>query len=254
VRPSEQNIGVFPNEDAQSLVFGDDNLFDISKFPGYDRVEGGGRANVGVQYTAQFNGYGYLNALFGQSYHLFGTNSYAFPDMANTGINSGLETDRSDYVARVTYKPNSTYSFVSRFRFDEQTFDTRRFEVEGRANFDRWSAALTYGQYDSQPEIGLLLPREGVRASGLLKFTPNWAVSGTTLYSIDSNRLASLAVGLSYIDECLAISALFQRNFGYRGDIVPNETLLLRVSLRTLGDTTFTQTVGGPDGGSGLQF
>lgn len=253
-RPSEMGIGNFPNEDSQSLVFGDDNLFAISKFPGYDRVEGGGRLNAGVQYTAQFNRGGFLNAVFGQSYHLFGTNSYAAADMANTGINSGLESDRSDYVARVTFKPNSTYTFTSRFRFDEQSFDTRRFEVEGRVNLERWGAALTYGQYDSQPEIGLLLPREGISATGMVKLSSNWAINGSTLYSIDSNRLASVAFGLSYIDECLAISALFQRNFGYRGDIVPNETFLLRISLRTLGETSFTQSAGGPDGGSGLQF
>ena len=253
-RPSEMNIGQFPNEDSQSLVFGDDNLFSISKYGGYDRVEGGGRANVGLQYTAQFYGGGYVNALFGQSYQLFGTNSYAVADMSNAGLTSGLEHDRSDYVARVTVSPNTTYSVISRFRFDEKTFDTRRFEIEGRANFDRFSASVTYGQYDAQPEIGMLLPREGILASGTVKLTQSWAVSGGSLYSIDSNRLASVAVGLSYIDECLAISAMFQRNYGYRGDIVPNETFLLRVSLRTLGDTSLSQTVGGPSGGSGMQF
>jgi LPS-assembly protein len=174
--------------------------------------------------------------------------------MANTGLNSGLETNRSDYVARMTFAPNTTYSFTSRFRFDERTFDTRRFEIEGRGNFERWGASVTYGQYDAQPEIGLLLPREGISTAGVLKLTPNWAINGASLYSIDQNRLASVAVGLSYIDECLAISALFQRNYGYRGDIVPNETFLLRVSLRTLGETSFSQTVGGLDGGSGLRF
>ena len=44
----------------------------MNKFSGWDRVEGGGRANVGVQYTAQFNRGGYVNVLFGQSYQLFG--------------------------------------------------------------------------------------------------------------------------------------------------------------------------------------
>ena len=52
VRPDEPNIGRFPNEDSQSLVFGDDNLFKVSKFSGWDRIEGGTRANVGLQYSA----------------------------------------------------------------------------------------------------------------------------------------------------------------------------------------------------------
>ena len=42
-----------PNEDALSLVFDDTLLFDIDKFSGYDRIETGTRANVGLRYTAQ---------------------------------------------------------------------------------------------------------------------------------------------------------------------------------------------------------
>ena len=51
----DRSIGKLPNEDAQSLIFDDSNLFKVDKFSGWDRVEGGGRANAGIQYTAQFN-------------------------------------------------------------------------------------------------------------------------------------------------------------------------------------------------------
>ena len=53
IRPNEQQIGRWPTEDAQSLVFDDSNLFRVDKFSGWDRVEGGSRANYGMQYTAQ---------------------------------------------------------------------------------------------------------------------------------------------------------------------------------------------------------
>ena len=65
-----------PNEDAQSLVYDDTNLFEWDKFSGYDRLEDGSRANVGVQYSLTTNGGGYYNALFGQSYALGGVNAY----------------------------------------------------------------------------------------------------------------------------------------------------------------------------------
>ena len=108
VRPNETYVGSFPNEDAQSLIFDDSNLFKVNKFSGWDRVEGGGRANVGVQYTAQFNRGGNVNLLFGQSYQLYGLNSFALGGTTNTGLNSGLDTAQSDYVARASYQPNST--------------------------------------------------------------------------------------------------------------------------------------------------
>ena len=75
-RPNETYAGKLPNEDAQSMVFDASNLFAVDKFSGYDRVEGGGRANVGVQATTQFDRGGSVNVLFGQSYQLFGLNSY----------------------------------------------------------------------------------------------------------------------------------------------------------------------------------
>ena len=74
-RPNETYAGKLPNEDAQSMVFDASNLFAVDKFSGYDRVEGGGRANVGVQATTQFDRGGSVNVLFGQSYQLFGLNS-----------------------------------------------------------------------------------------------------------------------------------------------------------------------------------
>jgi LPS-assembly protein len=218
-------------------------------------VEGGGRANVGLQYTAQFYQGGYFNALFGQSYQLFGMNSYAAGDMANTGLQSGLETPRSDYVARATFQPNKTYAFISRFRFDEQNFDLRRMELEGKVNFDRWSASLTYGNYDAQPTAGLLLPREGISPTATLKLTPNWNVTASALYSIDSSRLNTATVGVGYIDECIALNALFSSNYGYRGDIVPNRVVMLQINFRNLGGTSLSQTVGGPgSSGNALGF
>ena len=109
---------------------------------------------------------GFVNVLFGQSYHLFGQNSFAVPDAVNTGLNSGLETNRSDYVARVAYQPDNIYTFISRFLLDENTFQVRRVEVEGRANFDRWQLTALYGNYDEQPEIGFLERRQGVTGTG----------------------------------------------------------------------------------------
>jgi lipopolysaccharide assembly outer membrane protein LptD (OstA) len=125
IRPNEPNAGRLPNEDAQSFTFDDSNLFRVDKFSGYDRVEGGGRANVGVQATTQFDRGGSINVLFGQSYQLFGLNSFAVQDLTNTGL-GGLATDRSDYVARMSYQPNRIYSLTARTRLDEATGAVRR--------------------------------------------------------------------------------------------------------------------------------
>jgi LPS-assembly protein len=235
IRPDEKHNQRLPNEDAQSLVYDDTNLFKVDKFSGWDREEGGGRLNAGAQYTAQFNRYGQFNMLFGQSYQLFGVNSFALGDLTNTGIDSGLDTSRSDYVARAMYQPNKIYSVIARFRFDEKDFTLRRLEVEGRANFDRWNASVLYGNYDAQPELGFLARREGVLGSGSVKVATNWVVTGAARYDIDASKFDQLRFGVGYVDDCFIMSLNYITDYSYNGNVQTNHSILFQVSLRTLG-------------------
>jgi LPS-assembly protein len=250
LRPNETSIGKMPNEDAQSLIFDDSNLFSVNKFSGWDRVEGGGRLNSGVQYTAQFNQGGNLNALFGESYQLFGLNSFAATDPANTGIDSGLASARSDYVARLSYQPDRTYMFTSRFRFEHDTFALQRAEFEARVNFDRWTLSGLYGNYAPQPDIGFLTRRDGLLGTATVKLTPNWAVLGAARYDLVSEQIDQLRTGLGYIDDCFAISVNYIKDYSYSGTSVAtvNNTVMLQISLRTLGTTGFTQSITGLGG------
>ena len=239
IRPNEQMIGKLPNEDAQSLVFDDTNLFKVDKFSGWDRVEGGSRANAGLQYTAQFNRGGNFNVLFGQSYQLFGLNSFAVGDITNTGLGSGLDTPRSDYVARVAFQPNQIYSFTSRFRFDQADFTLQRLEVEARANFDRWNASILYGDYGAQPQLGFLTRRDGILTSGAYKVSENWVVNGGVRYDIQAGKLSQTRFGLGYIDDCFIMSFQYYTDYTFSGNVNSSQTYLLQVSLRTIGGTGF---------------
>ena len=244
VRPNETQVGRWPNEDAQSLIFDDSNLFRVDKFSGWDRVEGGGRANYGVQYTAQFNQGGFVNALFGQSYSLFGQNSFALGGATNTGLDTGLDTTRSDYVARLSYQPNSTYMFTSRFRFDNDTFTVKRTELEARATFDRWTGSLLYGDYAAQPELGFLERRQGVLGSGQVKLDANWVLLGAARYDINAGKFDQTRIGVGYVDDCLILGLNYITNYTYSGNVAVNHTVMLQLSLRTLGGSSVNQGVG----------
>ncbi|HEY4981126.1 MAG TPA: LPS-assembly protein LptD [Pseudolabrys sp.] len=248
IRPNEQKIGALPNEDAQSLIFDDSNLFSVNKFSGWDRVEGGSRANAGAQYTAQFNQGGFVSALFGQSYQLFGANSYAANDLTNTGLDSGLDTGRSDYVARLSYQPNSTYKFASRFRFDHDTFAVQRMELETVTTFSRWNLSLMYGEYAAQPDIGYTYQRQGILGTALYKLDTNWVLSGGARYDLTKDKFNQTRIGVGYIDDCLILGLNYLTNYNY--DVVGNPTLvhqvMLQLSLRTLGNAVTTSNVGSP--------
>jgi LPS-assembly protein len=244
LRPNETGVGSFPNEDAQSLIFDDSNLFKVNKFSGWDRVEGGGRANVGVQYTAQFNRGGNVNVLFGQSYQLYGLNSFALGGTTNTGLNSGLDTSQSDYVARASYQPNSTLMFTSRFRFSENDFTLQRSELETTAAFGRWTTTVMYGNYAAQPLIGFLNRREGILGTARLKVNPNWVLLGGAGYDLHANQVTMTQVGVGYIDDCLILALNYITSYAYSGSVSVNHTYMMQVSLRTLGGNTSTGAQG----------
>ncbi|CCD88091.1 putative Organic solvent tolerance protein OstA (ImpA) [Bradyrhizobium sp. ORS 285] len=251
IRPNETYAGRLPNEDAQSMVFDASNLFSVDKFSGYDRTEGGGRANVGVQATTQFDRGGTINVLFGQSYHLFGLNSFAVQDMNNTAIGSGLDKNVSDYVARVDYSPNRTYTFSMRSRFDQQTLNVQRFEAEAKANFDRWSVALTYGNYAADPAIGYLNRREGILGSGSVKVAPNWVVTGAARWDLAANKINQYVIGAGYVDDCFVLAANYVTSYNYTTGVttpVLSHAYMLQIGLRTLANSSSTGT-----GAGGLQ-
>ncbi|QPF87696.1 LPS-assembly protein LptD [Bradyrhizobium genosp. L] len=248
IRPDEPNAGKLPNEDAQSLVFDTSNLFSIDKFSGYDRVEGGSRANVGVQATTQFDHGGSVKAMFGQSYQLFGLNSFAVADVVNTGVDSGLQNPRSDYVASVAYSPNRTYTFSVRSRMDEATWNINRFEAEGRANFDRWSVSLMYGNYAPQPELGYLTRREGILASGSVKVAANWVVQGAARWDLVSNQINQYVIGAGYVDDCFVLAANYVTSYSYTAGSTPpslSHAFMFQIGLRTIAQSSASSGAGG---------
>lgn len=275
-RPNETLIGRLPNEDAQSLVFDDTSIFDWDKFSGYDRVEGGVRANIGAQYTITgANGF-YANALFGQSLQVAGRNSFRQGDLVNVGRDSGLESARSDYVGRLQVSPNKAISFVGRGRFDQDDFAMRRIELGTAINFSPWiplSTSVTYARYGAQPEIGYQNRREGILGAARLNLTDSWYLSGSVLVDLDRYLVArdqfvqdylvnpqtavyrrpenlhvsSLSLGIGYIDECTTFSVNYTmkpRDVAVAsGEKNRSQTLLFRLELRTLGAATIRQNL-----------
>ena len=251
-RPNESGVNKTPNEDAQSLVFDDANLFEWSKLSGYDRFEGGLRATLGAQYTGTFANGASVNILGGQSFQLAGHNSYAAANAANVGINTGLQTKRSDYVGRIALDPVPGYSIIAKARFDQNKFALRRLDVGASFAFsNRISGQVMYSRYTAQPEIGFPFRREGVLAAARYNINKNYWVSASTTLQLDRhlwdktlNTKTSLvypaSIGLSagYKDDCTTFTLQYTNALQdvVNGTRNRNQTFLLRLELRTLGE------------------
>jgi LPS-assembly protein len=218
-RPNESRIGRLPNEDAHSLVYDDTTLFEWDKFSGYDRVEGGVRANVGLKYNIATPAGWTGNAVFGQSYQLAGRNSYAVGDLLNTGIDSGLDSRASDFVARLQLNPSDNFSFIARTRLNKSDLSTDSFEAQMVANFKPllpMSGSLTYARYGAQPAIGFPNRREGLSPAASFQLSPNWSVGGSVVFDLDSYLDRRDAFASQYIAN-LAAGGQNAANWTFRG-------------------------------------
>ncbi len=235
VRNDEPYAGRLPNEDAQSFVFDATSLFARDKFSGYDRVEGGTRANLGLRYSGNMNNGWSIHGLGGQSFHLGGLNSFAESDFVGAGADSGLEGRRSDYVAMLGLSNNTGLAFAARGRFDKDNFDIRRGEVEASHTGKLVQASVKYAYITKQPDYGYAEDRQEVSLSGSTRFKENWRVFGSGTYDLVSETLVKAQSGLAYDDECFTYSMAYVQTRSPGQDKI-SHSVGFNISFRTLGD------------------
>jgi LPS-assembly protein len=278
-RTNETHIGDLPNNDANSLVFDDTTLFQVDKFSGWDRVEGGVRANIGAQYTFLSDGGASVSAMFGQSYHLAGTNSFATPEEALlmtapylnarplTGIGSGLDTEQSDYVARVLIDTAGSLRVGSQARFDQSDFALNRLDVQATVASGPFAGSITYA-YQKTPDIIYDLmktaltdsdyekykpsrERQEIQTAASVRATENWRLYGSLRYDLVNSFVIGNTVGLGFDNDSFSASLSYIESYDVVTSAedsltrnVRDRTVYLRIGLRTLGDTKFKHGFG----------
>jgi LPS-assembly protein len=220
-----------PNEDALSLVFDDTLLFDIDKFSGYDRIETGTRANVGVRYTAQLASGAYGRAVFGESYQIAGRNEFD-TDFFRT---SGLASDASDYVGGIYIQAISHLGFSAQSRFDNETFDIERTDLGSWAQYGPAQVKVNYADVTGEPGLAQGEAREEIVTAGVLAITQDWSLLGNFRYDLVSDQPITDGLGVRYQDDCFQLDVTYQRSFIRDQDIEPDERFLVNFMLKYLG-------------------
>ncbi|MDB5525564.1 MAG: organic solvent tolerance protein [Rhizobium sp.] len=251
-RPDEQLAGALPNEDAQSFVFDASNLFERDKFSGFDRVEGGTRANIGIRYTGTFDSGYTIRSIFGQSYQLAGKNSFASHDLVNVGADSGLETDVSDYVGAAGIEIPNGLTFSLGGRVDEKSFNVRRTDSTIGYNGKRLQTEITYSRIAAQPDYGYPTDGEEVQTTSSIKIKDNWTVYSSLTWDMNNNVLSRRGIGFGYDDSCTVFAIGFTQTRDIANTSANDWQIGARLSFRTLGDVNvgdpslpvFNQTYG----------
>lgn len=254
-RPTSVSQRRLPDEDAKSLVWDDTLLFDVDKFSGWDRIETGTRANLGMQYTFQANSGAYARFIAGQSIHLAGENPYTDPGLSATLIDpsgpnipsnhvtnfsptSGLENSRSDYVLGAYLAPINSFRLVSQGRFDEEDLSLRRGDVFGSYSIGPLALQAQYTYTASDPAIGIFDTQQDILAGVGLRLTDRWSIGGVLRYDLDDKIRLQDQIQIKYADECFVLTASYTETFIDNPDLFlqPDRTIMLRFELKHLGE------------------
>jgi LPS-assembly protein len=238
ISPYGGNSNKIPNEDSIDLEFDDTNLFSDNRFTGHDRVEGGPRLSYGLKWGLVGSKGGHTTVFAGQSYRLKDDDTFT--------AGSGLEGRLSDFVGRVNISPGGHLDLIYRTRLDKDNLSPKRNEVQMSAGPPALKMSANYVFFDAQNDTEFS-GREEISGGVSAKINRFWKSSFSGRYDMEGEGdLRNLALNLKYECECFTFSTTISRQFYEDRDLKPNDTILFKLTFKTLGDVqTGFDNVGG---------
>lgn len=211
-RGSDTSLVGITNDDAQSFVFDDTNLFSYNRFSGYDRQETGLRANIGGRYQANFANGSYLELVGGQSFQIAGPNAFGIVDQAKTGVGGGLESAASYTVlgAYGSFSPGLT--FGGKAQLDTSDWKLARFGAGASYAADGYGATLDYRFIEANAGVGQLLDQHEIAAGLTLPVADYWSLKANASWDLRANSYLQVGGGVVYDDGYLTFGANAYRN------------------------------------------
>lgn len=233
------NPSSIPNEDSQDVEFDDTNLFKPSRFPGIDRVEGGGKISYGVRYGLFGDRRETVSGLFGQLYKL----------EDDPRDDSGLGgSGFSDYVGRIDVRPTDWLNLRYRFQIDHNSASLLRNEVGANVGISwlRLDAQYLFLKNDpadprsqddpDDPDDDFAVgEREEVIVEAELRATSWLSLHGELRRNLDRDAWIYYRFGLTYIHPCLEVFAGMQRKFTDDRDADADTSIAVRLAFKNLG-------------------
>ena len=219
-----------PNEDSQDVQLDASNLFEPSRFPGFDKLEDGVHATYGIR-TGLYGYEGQFADLFvGQSYR-FNERTNPFPD------GSGLSEQESDFVGQFSAGHTGHYGLNYRFQLNNDDFGSRRHELDAFAKWDRFSWNTRYLFAKGLEGTELSESREQINNGLSYRVTRNWRMRASAQNDLGDNPgLRRASVGFDYSGCCLSFSANAVRNLTDDSSGDSGTDITFRLGLKGLGD------------------
>lgn len=220
--PRGGNPPEIPNEDSVAYEIDMSNLFEPSRFAGFDRVETGPRIVYGVD-----NRWGTPDQT---AYRVFLGQGLRLNDDMVLPANGGASKQSSDWVGYLEAAPVDWLSFTQNFRLDSSSFSNRRMDTQmrlGNEDVGLPEMIVTYSYLTNGPEE--LNTRFDVPMT-------DWvSLVGRTRNDLEDSRVLLAEAGFVFKQDCFEIGLTARRRGYVSGDLQPSTDYLLNLQLLTLG-------------------
>lgn len=212
------------NEDSMLVEFDEGNLFALNRFAGGDAVEGGVRANLGINYLRQDPAGWTLGLSVGRVFRA--------EDPGQFTTSSGLDGRRSDWLAAWQLSSLSGLQLTNRFLLDDDMALTKG-EMRLSIERDRFGLEAGYVFNRADAAEGRAIDTREIMFDGRVSLSDGWTARLSNRFDLEADRASRAGIGLGFRNECLSLDLSVSRRFTSSTSVKP--TTDFAVSLELLG-------------------
>jgi LPS-assembly protein len=224
VSPNYTQDPRIPNEDSIDFDLDATNLFNFNRSPGFDLYEGGQEVTLAGRATAILDD--------GRSASLLIGRRLGFESSPSIPVRTGLETPLSDWIVAADITPWKGIRLFSNLRLDTQNLSVNEAEL-GADLRTAWAEGSVSYLYEAESPLGVRINSVDIHTA--LFPIRHWGV--TNYIIIDGGAFRREEAGLVYRDDCIRVEVLYRHDETFNGTLGPTTSVLLRLTLATLGNT-----------------
>ena len=224
---SRSSGGEVPNEDSTLIDFDEGNLFELSRFPGYDRTEDGLRGSLAVSYTRRDPDGWSLGATVGRAFWT--------DDPELDAVSAGLSGLASDWLVSLQADSGAGFDVASRTLVaDLGSVSRSETRLGWRTERLQLGAAHTFARADPADQRFRATSEWTLDAD--YRFSETWSSSFDGRYNATEATFVDAELGVRYENECVRLDLSLSRNFASSATVTPITDVTFAVAFGAFGD------------------
>ena len=219
--PGLSNSNKISNEDSSINDFSLNNLRELNRYTGSDKLDNSKRLNYGFNIS---NDKIRLDML---SYYEFSNNS-------NFDNDQNSDDHLSDMIGQVEYKNKISTDY--NFRYDHNDNYFKKHNINFKYPGSYGNLTLSYLDQKSKTDETIITDTETLNYNiESAKFYKYSQIKLKGLYDLKKSINSEYSIGYNYFDECFGVNIDFSRKSYEEGELKPQDLLTIMFSFKNLG-------------------